>query len=70
MADIADALGEDGRAVWVALHQLNKSKLLVEEIALQPDMRNGPRPNSRVTSRQIGFGSILESIQAGEEPDF
>src|SRR5277367_3245775 len=28
VAEIADELGEDERAVWLALHQLNKSKLL------------------------------------------
>jgi hypothetical protein len=48
VADIADALGEDERAVWLALHQLNKSKLLVEEIAMPPDMRTGK------TRRQMG----------------
>ena len=29
-----------------------------------------PRPNSRVTSRQIGFAPISGSSQAGREPDF
>src|SRR5580704_11568593 len=41
VAAIAAALVEDERAVWLALHRLNKSKLLVEEIALPPDMRTG-----------------------------
>ena len=36
VADIADALDEDERAVWLALHRLNKSKRIVEEIALPP----------------------------------
>src|SRR5271170_1954364 len=55
VADIADALGEDGRAVWVALHQLNKSKLLVEEIALPPTMRTGK--SRREVARRLGLGA-------------
>src|SRR5580704_13310197 len=35
---IAAALGEDERAVWLALHQLTKAQLLTEAIAFPPDM--------------------------------
>ena len=38
VAEIAAALGEDERAVWLALHQLTKAQLLTEAIALPPDM--------------------------------
>jgi hypothetical protein len=34
------------------------------------DRRTGPRPNSRVTSRQIESGSVFEPIQAWEGPNF
>jgi hypothetical protein len=55
VADIADALGEDERAVWLALHSLNKSKLFVEEIALPPDMRTGK--TRREIAGQLGLGA-------------
>jgi len=38
VAAIAAALGEDERAVWLALHQLTKAQLLTEAIAFPPDM--------------------------------
>jgi Coenzyme PQQ synthesis protein D (PqqD) len=34
VAAIAAALGEDERAVWLALHQLTKAQLLTEAVAL------------------------------------
>src|ERR1700722_916734 len=55
VAEIADALGEDERAVWLALHKLNKSKLLVEEIALPTDMRTGK--TRREIAGQLGLGA-------------
>ena len=60
VADIADALGEDPRAVWLALHQLNKSKLLVEEIALPPDMRTGK--TRREIAGQLGLGAAVAAV--------
>src|SRR5271156_5651203 len=60
VADIADALGEDERAVWLALHQLNKSKLLVEEIALPPDMRTGK--TRREIAGQLGLGAAVAAV--------
>jgi hypothetical protein len=62
VADIADALGEDERAVWLALHQLNKSKLLVEEIALPPDMRTGK--TRRQIAGQLGLGAAVAAVSS------
>ena len=44
VAAIAAALGEDERAVWLALHQLTKAQLLTEAIAFPPDMSAGQEP--------------------------
>ena len=62
VADIADALGEDERAVWLALHQLNKSKLLVEEIALPADMRTGK--TRREIAGQLGLGAAVAAVSS------
>src|SRR5271163_1544322 len=62
VADIADALGEDERAVWLALHQLNKSKLLVEEIALPPEMRTGK--TRRQIAGQLGLGAAVAAVSS------
>ena len=62
VADIADALGEDERAVWLALHSLNKSKLLVEEIALPPDMRTGK--TRRQIAGQLGLGAAVAAVSS------
>ena len=62
VADIAGALGEDERAVWLALHQLNKSKLLVEEIALPPDMRTGK--TRREIAGQLGLGAAVAAVSS------
>ena len=62
VADIADALGEDERAVWLALHQLNKSKLLAEEIALPPDMRTGK--TRRQIAGQLGLGAAVAAVSS------
>jgi hypothetical protein len=48
--EIAAALGEDERAVWVALHQLTKAQLLTEAIAFPPDM------SAAKSRREIGGG--------------
>ena len=58
VADIADALGEDERAVWLALHRLNKSKLLVEEITLPPDMRTGKTRRRTPRTRLCGSACV------------
>ena len=51
VAAIAAALGEDERAVWLALHQLTKAQLLTEAIAFPPDM-------SAAKSRREGRGAV------------
>ena len=60
VAEIADALGEDERVVWLALHKLNKSKLLVEEIALPPNMRTGK--TRREIAGQLGLGAAVAAV--------
>ena len=55
VADIADALGEDERAVWLALHQLTKSQLLTEAIALPRDMTTAK--SRREITRRLGLGA-------------
>jgi Coenzyme PQQ synthesis protein D (PqqD) len=62
VADIADALGEDERAVWLALHRLNKSKLLVDEIALPPDMRSGKTRREVAGRLGLGAAAFVTSI--------
>src|SRR5271169_5941621 len=62
VADIADELGEDERAVWLALHRLNKSKLLVEEIALPLDMRTGK--TRRQIAGQLGLGAAVAAVSS------
>ena len=44
VAAIAAALGEDERAVWLALHLLTKAQLLTEAIAFPPDMSAAKDP--------------------------
>jgi hypothetical protein len=60
VAGIAAALGEDERAVWLALHRLNKSQLLVEEIALPPDMSTGK--TRRQIAGQLGLGAAVAAV--------
>src|SRR5271156_613352 len=62
VADIADALGEDERAVWLALHQLTKSQLLTEAIALPPDMRTGK--TRRQIAGQLGRGAAVAAVSS------
>jgi hypothetical protein len=55
VAAIAAALGEDERAVWLALHQLTKAQLLTEAIALPPDM--SAAKSRREVAGQLGLGA-------------
>ena len=55
VAGIADVLGEDEHAVWLALHQLTKSQLLTEAIALPPEMRTAK--SRRGIAGQLGLGA-------------
>jgi hypothetical protein len=56
VADIAAELGEDERAVWLVLHQLTKSQLLTEAIALPPDMTTAK--SRREITRRLGLGAV------------
>jgi hypothetical protein len=62
VAGIAAALGEDERAVWLALHQLNKSRLLVEAIALPQDMRTSK--TRREIAGQLGLGAAVAAVSS------
>ena len=55
VAGIADALGEDERAVWLALHQLTKAQLLTEAIAFPPDM--SAAKSRREIGGRLGLGA-------------
>ena len=55
VAGIAAALGEDERAVWLALHHLTKSQLLTEAIALPPEMTTAK--SRREVTRRLGLGA-------------
>ena len=55
VARIAAALGEDERAVWLALHQLTKAQLLTEAIAVPPDM--SAAKSRREVARRLGLGA-------------
>lgn len=55
VAEIAAALGEDERAVWLALHQLTKAQLLTEAIALPPDM--SAAKSRREIGARLGLGA-------------
>ena len=55
VAAIAAALGEDERAVWLALHQLTKAQLLTEAIAFPPDM--SAAKSRREIGGRLGLGA-------------
>jgi hypothetical protein len=57
VAAIAAALGEDERAVWLALHQLTKAQLLTEAIAFPPDM-SAAKSRREIAGLGVGRGSI------------
>jgi Coenzyme PQQ synthesis protein D (PqqD) len=64
VAEIADALGEDERAVWLALHQLTKAQLLTEAIAFPPDM-NAAKSRREIGARLgLGAAALVTSIVA------
>jgi Coenzyme PQQ synthesis protein D (PqqD) len=64
VAEIAAALGEDERAVWLALHQLTKAQLLTETIAFPPDM--SAAKSRREIGGRLGLGAaaLVASIVA------
>ena len=57
VAAIAAALGEDERAVWLALHQLTKAQLLTEAIAFPPDIERRQEPPRGRGAVGVGRGS-------------
>ena len=59
VAAIAAALGEDERAVWLALHQLTKSQLLTEAIAFPPEMNTAK--SRREIGGRLGSGRLRSS---------
>jgi Coenzyme PQQ synthesis protein D (PqqD) len=61
VAAIAAALGEDERAVWLALHQLTKAQLLTEAIAFPPEMSAA---KSRREVAGLGAAAFVTSIVA------
>jgi Coenzyme PQQ synthesis protein D (PqqD) len=64
VAEIAAALGEDERAVWLALHQLTKAQLLTEAVALPPDM-SGARSRREIGGRLgLGVAALVTSVVA------
>ena len=60
VAGIADALDEDERAVWLALHQLMKSQLLTEAVAIPPDMTTAK--SRREIAGRLGLGAVAERL--------
>jgi hypothetical protein len=64
VAAIAATLGEDERAVWLALHQLTRAQLLTEAIALPPDMSAAVLPAHR-ESPPIGFTLLASERRIG-----
>jgi Coenzyme PQQ synthesis protein D (PqqD) len=64
VAEIAAALGEDERAVWLALHQLTKAQLLTEAIAFPPDL-SAAKSRREVAGRLgLGAAAVVASIVA------
>ena len=64
VAAIAAALGEDERAVWLALHQLTKAQLLTETIAFPPDI-SAAKSRREVAGRLgLGAAAFVTSIVA------
>ena len=55
VVDIAATLGEDERAVWLALHELTRAQLLTGAIAFPPNM--GAAKNRREVGARLGLGA-------------
>ena len=64
VAEIAAALGEDERAVWLALHQLTKAQLLTEAIAFPPDMSAAKSRREIGARLGLGAAAFVTSIVA------
>ena len=64
VAEIASTLGEDERAVWLALHQLTKAQLLTEAIAFPPDMSAAKSRREIGARLGLGAAAFVASIVA------
>ena len=64
VAEIAAALCEDERAVWLALHQLTKAQLLTEAIAFPPEMSAGKSRREIAGRLGLGAAAVVTSIAA------
>ena len=64
VAEIAAALGEDERAVWLALHQLTKAQLLTEAIAFPSDMSAAKSRREIGARLGLGAAALVTSIVA------
>jgi hypothetical protein len=64
VAEIANALGEDERAVWLALHQLTKAQLLTEAIAFPHDMSAAKSRREIGARLGLGAAAFVTSIVA------
>ena len=62
VAEIADELGEDERAVWLALHQLTKAQLLTEAIAFPPDVTTAKSRREIAGRLGLGAAALVASI--------
>jgi hypothetical protein len=62
IAEIADELGEDERAVWLALHQLTKAQLLTEAIAFPPDVTTAKSRREIAGRLGLGAAALVASI--------
>ena len=62
VAGIADALGEDERAVWLALHQLTKAQLLTEAIVFPPGMTTAKSRREVAGQLSLGAAALVASI--------
>ena len=62
VAEIANSLGEDEAAVWLALHQLTKAQLLTEAIAFPPDMSAAKSRRDIVIGRLFRLSRLAQTI--------
>ena len=62
VAEIADELGEDERAVWLALHQLTEAELLTEAIAFPPDVATAKSRREIAGRLGLGAAALVASI--------
>ncbi len=62
VVEIAAALDEDERAVWLALYKLMKSQLLTEAIAFPRGMTNGK--SRREIAVRLGLGAAVAAVSS------